>query len=112
MDITNELLAAYAEGKVTDEERNEIRSYLVKHPEELESVMIMMDEDYDILSENEIKEDNTNNLAGNDCLFSDLECNAAAFAPSIDSCDDNCMDVQVKEEFCKRLDNLFDELDK
>ena len=48
MDITNELLAAYAAGNVSDSERTAVRQYLVEHPEELESVMIMMDEDFDI----------------------------------------------------------------
>lgn len=48
MDITNELLAAYAAGNVSDSERNAVRQYLAEHPEELESVMIMMDEDFDI----------------------------------------------------------------
>lgn len=48
MDITNELLAAYAEGHVSDSERTAVRQYLAEHPEELESVMIMMDEDFDI----------------------------------------------------------------
>ena len=48
MDITNELLAAYAEGNVSDSERIAVRQYLAEHPEELESVMIMMDEDFDI----------------------------------------------------------------
>ena len=48
MEITNQLLAAYAEGNVTEAERNAVRQYLTEHPEELESVMIMMDRDYDI----------------------------------------------------------------
>lgn len=48
MDITNELLAAYAEGNVSDSERTAVRQYLAEHPEELESVMIIMDEDFDI----------------------------------------------------------------
>lgn len=48
MEITNELLAAYASGNVSDSERIAVRQYLAEHPEELESVMIMMDEDLDI----------------------------------------------------------------
>ena len=48
MEITNELLAAYVENKVPDAERIQIREYLVNHPEELESLIIMMDEDYDL----------------------------------------------------------------
>jgi hypothetical protein len=48
MEITNELLAAYAEGNVTPEERKAVREYLTEHPSQLESVMIMMDEDFDM----------------------------------------------------------------
>ena len=48
MEITNELLAAYAEGNISESERKAVRQYLSDHPEQLESVMIMMDEDYDI----------------------------------------------------------------
>lgn len=48
MDITNELLAAYAAGNVSASERQVVRLYLVDHPEELESVMVMMDDDFDI----------------------------------------------------------------
>jgi hypothetical protein len=48
MEITNELLAAYAEGNVSESERKAVRQYLIDHPEELESIMIMMDEDFDI----------------------------------------------------------------
>ena len=48
MEITNELLAAYAEGNVSESERNAVRQYLTDHPDRLETVMIMMDEDFDI----------------------------------------------------------------
>ena len=43
MEITNELLAAYAEGNVSESERNAVRQYLTAHPDQLETVMIMMD---------------------------------------------------------------------
>ena len=48
MEITSELLAAYAEGNVSESERNAVRQYLTEHPDQLESVMIMMDDDFDI----------------------------------------------------------------
>ena len=48
MEITNELLAAYAEGNVTPEERKQIRQYLTEHPSQLESVMLMMDSDDEV----------------------------------------------------------------
>ena len=48
MKISNELLAAYAENNVSKEERNQVRQYLKENPSELESVMMMMDEDYEM----------------------------------------------------------------
>lgn len=53
MNITNELLAAYAEGNVTQEERLAIREYLTENPEEWESMLMMIDEDYDIALDND-----------------------------------------------------------
>lgn len=48
MKITNELLAAYASGNVSDIERNAVRQYLMDHPEDLETVMMLMDDDFDV----------------------------------------------------------------
>jgi len=36
------------ENNVTQQEREQVRLYLEQHPSELESVMMMMDEDYDM----------------------------------------------------------------
>ena len=58
MNISNELLAAYAAGNVSDEERARVRQYLLEHPSELESVMIMMDEDYDLEPQSHIENEN------------------------------------------------------
>ena len=54
MEITNELLAAYAEGNVTPEERKQVRAYLTEHPSQLESVMLMMDSDDDFGTDSEV----------------------------------------------------------
>lgn len=48
MEITKDLLAAYAKGNVSESERNVVRQYLTDNLEDLETVMEMMDEDYDI----------------------------------------------------------------
>ncbi len=48
MEITNEVLAAYAAGKVSEEARKAVRRYLTEHPEELETVMRCMDKDCDL----------------------------------------------------------------
>lgn len=56
MDITNDIVVAYARGNVSDSEREAVRQYLRNHPDQLEVVMTMIDEDYDIQLE-----DNTEN---------------------------------------------------
>ena len=43
MDITDEILAAYVDGTLPDECRDEVRQYIAVHPEELEQVVKMMD---------------------------------------------------------------------
>ncbi len=55
MKITNELLAAYAEGNVSQEERLAVRHYLTENPDEWDSMLMMMDEDHDLtLDEGEV----------------------------------------------------------
>ena len=123
MKISNELLAAYAEGKVTKEERNQVRQYLAENPQELESVMMMMDEDYELSVD-----DNIGNMghvdASNDSFpkmaakvakkssFSDLCYSAAAFAPKINPIVNRMTGSEstTKESFGKRLDDFMDEL--
>ena len=53
MNITNELLAAYAEGNVSNEERLAVRQYLTENPQEWDSMLMMMDDDYDITLDDE-----------------------------------------------------------
>lgn len=48
MEITDNLLAAYAEGNVSEEERMAVREYLAENPDQLETVLLMMDKDYDL----------------------------------------------------------------
>ena len=57
MNITNELLAAYAEGNVSNEERLAVRQYLTENPQEWDSMLMMMDDDYDITIDNYDKQD-------------------------------------------------------
>lgn len=52
MIISNELLAAYAAGNVTNDERDAVRQYLVDNPQEWETIVMMMDDDYDIVLDN------------------------------------------------------------
>ena len=112
MEITNELLAAYAEGNVSEPERNAVRQYLTDNPEQLETVMMMMDEDYDIAleDESEIEKETPTSSKGS---FSDICYSAAAFAPRIipmKKVIESPRHVD-KSSFNQRLGSLLDELD-
>lgn len=107
MEITNELLAAYAEGNVTESERNTVRQYLVDNPDQLETIMMMMDEDYDLNLENETE---VEDVASASCeeSFSDICYSAAAFAPHIIS--DNRMIERSKNIYNKGLNQCLGDL--
>lgn len=53
MIIDNELLAAYAEGNVTQEEREAVRHYLADNPDMMETVLFAMDDTDNYLVENQ-----------------------------------------------------------
>lgn len=115
MEISNELLAAYAEGKVTKDERLAVRQYLAEHPEELESVMIMMDDDFDLTLDDE---DENVELGLSDTVMmadsiSNLQYSSAAFAPKREGSPHMAISVSSKGHagFSKRLSSLMDELD-
>lgn len=72
MKITNELLAAYADGNVSQEERLAVRQYHTENPGEWDSMLMMMDEDYDItLDDEDIAPSDTTKLDNN---LSELLC--------------------------------------
>lgn len=111
MTITNELLAAYAEGKVSQEEREAVRNYLVEHPETLRTVMIMMDEYYDIELDDATEEEPQNNALP---LFDENKSFGlpmAAFAPNpmekkrLKTISDD-LKKEDNDDFLKRLNEL------
>ena len=113
MEITNELLAAYAEGNVSESERNAVRQYLTDNPDELETLMIMMDEDYELEIDNETEEPKEI-AAPNEDLFSDICYSAAAFAPRsgpIISHKDR-PDHRERGTILEHLNDLLDELER
>lgn len=111
MEITNQLLAAYAEGNVSNEERSAVRQYLTEHPDQLETVMMMMDEDYELEADSE---DDVGDLAQSKMKdsFSDICYSAAAFAPRVmpmKSIIKGSPKLE-KSNFRKRLDDLLDDI--
>ena len=112
MNISNELLAAYAAGNVTNDERNAVRQYLAEHPQELESVMMMMDEDYE-LELDDVGENNflVDGQHGADS-FHDIALSAAAFAPQMSCQNHNTVSRTTckRNNFHQRLDDLLDDI--
>ena len=114
MEITNELLAAYAEGNVTEPERNAVRQYLTDNPNELETMLMLMDEDYDLeLDDNDSMDFTNDSLANDDGVFSNICYSAVAFAPRITPIKKiiNSPPKPKKSNFNQRLGILLDELD-
>lgn len=83
MEKTNEILAAYAVGNVSETERDAVRQYLVDNPSELETVMMMMDEDYDMDIDDDNDEVADVRQKSIDNSFSDICYSKAAFVPTI-----------------------------
>lgn len=99
MDITNELLAAYAAGNVSASERQVVRQYLVDHPEELESVIVMMDDDFDIQLENVVPSCSFNE--GLDTLLDEVEA---------EELDESVPSVSILPLMSKAAQNVVDNL--
>lgn len=112
MEITNELLAAYAEGNVSKQERKAVRQYLTDHPEELESVMMMMDDFYDLDLDNEYKESDNTIETSTKQSNSDICYNVAAFAPRAITMQSQieCPGRVEIEGFSRRLDDFLNDL--
>ena len=74
MEITNKQLVAYAKGNVSDSERKAVRQYLIDNPDEMESVMMMMDEDYDIQLEDNKRRNSSQSFSRElDALLDEIE---------------------------------------
>ena len=111
MKITDELLAAYADGNVSEPERQAVRQYLTDNPSELETVMMMMDEDYDL----DIRDDDdVGDMMMEKCSnsFSDICYSAAAFAPTFKPLKKifEKHSPPDKKNFNQRLGDLLDEI--
>lgn len=112
MNISNELLAAYAAGNVTNEERNAVRQYLAENPRDLETVMVMMDDDYEL----ELDDADENDFLvggqhGTDS-FHDIALSAAAFAPQMSCLNHNSVSrtTSDRNNFNQQLDELLDDI--
>ena len=112
MNISNELLAAYAAGNVTNDERNAVRQYLAEHPQELESVMMMMDEDYELDLDDAEENDFFVDCQHGAVFFHDIALSAAAFAPQTKLLNHNSVSRTTggRNSFNQQLDELLDDI--
>lgn len=112
MEITNELLAAYAENNVTPEERKQVRKFLVDHPSLLESVMLMMAENDE--TETTSRRSNVSFMGATPPRLRDIGFARAAFVPSTSACfsESKATATHTAEAktFSDRLNDLLDEI--
>ena len=102
MEITNELLAAYAEGNVSESERKAVRQYLIEHPDQMEVVMMMMDEDYDIQLDDNVRTSSSDTFSHElDALLDEIDSETA---------DANAFEVSVLPVMSRAAQNSMDNL--
>lgn len=114
MKVTNEILAAYAEGNVSAEEQEMVRQYLMQHTSELEKVIAIMDEDYELEPYDIV--DYGASVESNALPFSDIALSAAAFAPISKCCESSRLQIESKrssvrkDSFDKRMSDLLKDI--
>ena len=109
MEISDEIIAGYVEGTASPEEVTIVRKYLAQHPEERESILLLIDEHKDYLGE--WKENEFENTKESD--FSDIMMSAAAFAPTgIPTVKKRKRIPEKDRGFLDRMSSLLDELDE
>lgn len=112
MNISSEMLAAYAEGKVFGAERDAIRKYLADNPSELQTVAIMMDEDYDLDVDDSAREPFDYAGETDDSSDFSIALSAAAFAPQSKSMSKPIVNKSPKQRmsFDSCLNDLLDDI--
>lgn len=113
MVITEEIIAAYIEGKVSEDERKEVRRYLAIHPEMQDLVLALMDDSEDIEEDNAKPNAKSVPLHSEQC-YSDIAFAAAAFAPKMiveSSVDKENVENQIGKRR-KRMASFWNELEK
>lgn len=117
--ITTELLAAYAEGKVSKEEKVLVRQYLANNSAEMESVAVMMDDDYELtldgVADDKVEDKSVlGRFVSSRISASANLCYSAAAFVAHDSVSDrdlkNMNDHPQRPCFSKCLDDLLDEM--
>lgn len=82
MEVTEELISAYVEGNVSEDERKQVREYLAQHPIERDLAFSLM-EGANTLDECSQELEIEPMAAIHGRLFSEIACCAAAFVPEV-----------------------------
>jgi hypothetical protein len=77
MEINDEIISRYVEGNCTKQELTAVREYLVKHPDELDRIICLMDSYRDYV----ITPEATTNNETRDTDYLDFSLATAAFVP-------------------------------
>lgn len=101
MKITNELLSAYAEGNVSGEERLAVRRYFAENPQEWDSILMMMDEDYDIFLDEEVSLPSTR---------PDINCQLGELLSELDNKASSKSDFRILPAMAMAAENRVDNL--
>lgn len=106
MKITTEIIAQYVEGTLTDEQQQEVQKYLASHPQAMEAVLCMMDEDYDLIPQANVLD----TAVGCPVVMNNLSKTSAAFAMPVNPRQANSSRSCRKHNFCVNMDELIESL--
>lgn len=103
MKITHEILALYAEGKASPQQQDAVRHYLMSHPEEMENILLMMDDDLAISQDTSVDIPSISQRP-------QLTMTAAAFNMPISAYQESINKCNPKKTISQCLDDLLDSL--
>lgn len=111
MEITDEILAAFADGNTTEEQTNAVCKYLAKHPKKREIVGMAMDQHFELEPKKEYERNTSyHNSNESSMSFQCLSFSSPRF--SMDFISDPCDNPSKRDNktFDQRLGDLLDEL--
>ena len=83
MEVTEELISAYIDGNVSEDERKQVREYLALHPVERDLTFSLMEGTNTLDECSQDAESEPMSAVIHEQLFSEIACCAAAFVPEV-----------------------------
>lgn len=111
MEVTEELISAYVEGNVSEDERKQVREYLAQHPAELDLAFSLM-EGTNAIDESCQEPEIEPMAAIHGRLFSEIACCAAAFVPKVKTRSPKPKVRNNIGQRIKRISSFLNELDQ